>query len=73
MITHRKVSAGRVLPSRDILLQADSLKDVERLTRSSAWIRAFGADAVIKKQTYGVIMHGVDCLLTARPRTSLRA
>ncbi|EAW22069.1 uncharacterized protein NFIA_007450 [Aspergillus fischeri NRRL 181] len=61
MIAHRKVSTGRVLPSGDVLLQADSLEDTERLTRSSAWIRAFGADAALKKQTYGVVMHGVDC------------
>lgn len=56
---HRRISAGRMLPSGDVLLQADSLEDVERLTKAcfagtSNWCQVFGEDAMLKRHTYSV-------------------
>jgi len=48
-ITQRQLSSGRILPSGDILLQADNLEDVEQLTRHAEWVKAFGEEATIKK------------------------
>jgi len=60
LIAHRKFSSGRALPSGDIILQADSIDDVEQLTRRPVWCAAFGENASIKRRTFGVVMHGVD-------------
>jgi hypothetical protein len=60
-IQHRKFSSGRVLPSGDVLLQADSVEDVDQLVHKCQWSKAFGDNTVIKKRTWGVIMYGVDC------------
>jgi hypothetical protein len=60
-IQQRKFSSGRVLPSGDILLQADSVEDVDHLIRKSQWCKSFGDSTFIKKRTWGVIMYGVDC------------
>ncbi|KAJ5094938.1 hypothetical protein N7532_007229 [Penicillium argentinense] len=57
----RRISAGKVLPSGDVLLQADRLEDVECLTRNSRWCRIFGEHAGLKKPAYAVVMHGVPC------------
>jgi hypothetical protein len=59
-IAHRKIASGRILPSGDILLEADSPQDVEELTRKSEWCQTFGDKASIRKRTYGVIMHNVS-------------
>lgn len=59
-ITQRQLSSGRVLPSGDVLLQADNLEDVEQLTRYSMWVKAFGEEAKIRKPTYAVVMHKVS-------------
>jgi hypothetical protein len=60
-IQHRKFSSGRVLPSGDILLQADGVEDVDQLIRKPQWSKSFGENTIIKKRTWGVIMYGVDC------------
>jgi hypothetical protein len=39
LITHRKMATGRVLPSGDVVLTADNIEDVERLTRSPMWVK----------------------------------
>jgi len=60
-IQHRKFSSGRVLPSGDVLLQADSVEDMAQLIKMPLWCRAFGEQTFIKKRTFGVIMYGVEC------------
>ena len=60
LIRHRQVSYGRVLPSGDVILGVNSLEDAEQLTRASDWVKVFGERARLRKQTYGVVMHGVD-------------
>jgi hypothetical protein len=50
-----------VLPSGDILLQADSVEDVDQLIRKSQWSKSFGDETISKKRTWGVIMYGVNC------------
>jgi hypothetical protein len=50
-ISHRKLSSGRVLPSGD----------VDKLVRKLDLAQAFGETTAIKKRTFGVIMHVVDC------------
>jgi hypothetical protein len=51
MISHWKLSFGRVLPSGD----------VDKLVRKLDLAQAFGENTAIKKRTFGVIMHVVDC------------
>ena len=64
IITHQSVSTGRILPSRDIILRAESLEDVEQLVRAAKdWCLAFGDSATIKRRTYRVVMNGVNCQL----------
>lgn len=59
MVSHRRISTGKVLPSGDVLLQADCLEDAERLTKNSGWCHVFGDKAGLKKPGYAVVMHGV--------------
>jgi hypothetical protein len=47
-ISHRTFSAGRVLPSGDILLQTDLLEDVVQLSRKTNWCTAFGDEAKLR-------------------------
>ena len=54
------MSYGQVLPSGDVILGVNSLEDAEQLTRASDWVKVFGEKARLRKQTYGVVMHGVD-------------
>ncbi|ODM14239.1 hypothetical protein SI65_04177 [Aspergillus cristatus] len=64
IIAHRSVSTGRILPSGDIILRAESLEDVEQLVRAAKdWCLAFGDSATIKRRTYCVVMNGVNCQL----------
>ncbi|ODM16198.1 hypothetical protein SI65_08197 [Aspergillus cristatus] len=64
IIAHRSVSTGRILPSGDIILRAESLEDVEQLARAAKdWCCAFGDNATIKRRTYRVVMNGVNCHL----------
>jgi len=64
IITHQSVSTGRILPSGDIILRAESLEDVEQLARAAKdWCLAFGDSATIKRRTYRVVMNGVNCQL----------
>ena len=64
IIAHRSVSTGRILPSGDIILRAESLEDVEQLARAAKdWCLAFGDNATIKRRSYRVVMNGVNCQL----------
>ena len=64
IIAHRSVSTGRILPSGDIILRAESREDVEQLARAAKdWCLAFGDGATIKRRTYRVVMNGVNCQL----------
>lgn len=63
IIAHRSVSTGRILPSGDIILRAESLEDVEQLARVKDWCLTFGDNATIKRRTYRVVMNGVNCKL----------
>ena len=64
IIAHRSVSTGRILPSGDIILRAESLEDVEQLARAAKdWCLAFGDNATIRRRTYRVVMNGVNCQL----------
>jgi hypothetical protein len=60
LIAHRKVAAGRVLPSGDVVLTVDNMEDVERLTRSPMWVKVLGADATIKRRGYPIIVHQME-------------
>jgi hypothetical protein len=60
VIAHRKIASGRILPSGDVILEADSPQDVEELVRKPEWCQTFGEHATIRKRTYGVIMHDVS-------------
>ncbi|KAA8642676.1 uncharacterized protein ATNIH1004_011621 [Aspergillus tanneri] len=58
MISHRKVVASRVLPSRDVILTVDNMEDAERLQRStSTWPKVLGSNAVLKRRGYPVAVH----------------
>jgi hypothetical protein len=59
-IAYRKIASRCILPSGDILLEADSPQDIEELTRKSEWCQTFGKKATIQKHTYGVIMHNMS-------------
>ena len=64
IIAHRSVSTGRILPSGDVILRAESLEDVEQLARAAKdWCPTFGDNATIKRRTYCVVMNGVNCRL----------
>ncbi|THC94011.1 hypothetical protein EYZ11_006520 [Aspergillus tanneri] len=61
MISHRKVVASRVLPSRDVILTVDNMEDAERLQRStSTWPKVLGSNAVLKRRGYPVAVHQVN-------------
>ena len=51
MISRRKVSAVRLLPSGDVILRTNSLEDVEQLTRAAGWCQTFGDGAELKRQS----------------------
>ncbi|KAJ6136862.1 hypothetical protein N7497_012114 [Penicillium chrysogenum] len=63
----RVVSAARVLPSGDVLVQTDDIKDYEDLVKaasagsSDTWCQVLGENAGLKRQTYTVVAHGVTC------------
>lgn len=58
-IKDRVFSAGRVLPSGDVTLQADSIGDITRLQNDQRWCQVFGEDAKVQQHTYGVVVHGM--------------
>jgi hypothetical protein len=63
-IAHWSVSTGRILPSRDVILRAESLENVEQLARAAKdWCLTFGDNATIKRRTYRIVMNGVNCKL----------
>jgi hypothetical protein len=51
--------AARKLPSGDITMVANSAAGAELLRKHTGWIKAFGADAVIQRVSWGVVAHGV--------------
>ncbi|KAJ5753307.1 hypothetical protein N7520_010224 [Penicillium odoratum] len=58
------VSTGFVLPSGDVLLRCDSVRDVRQLTdlcspQDNSWCAVFGPKAHLKRETFSVVMHGV--------------
>ncbi|KAI3185005.1 hypothetical protein DTO003C3_10349 [Penicillium roqueforti] len=63
----RVVSAARVLPSGDVLIQTDDIKDYEDLIKAApagsydTWCQVLGENAGLKRQTYTVVAHGVTC------------
>ncbi|KAJ6141699.1 hypothetical protein N7497_010798 [Penicillium chrysogenum] len=63
----RVVSAARVLPSGDVLVRVDDIKDYEGLIKvapagsSDTWCQVLGGNAGRKRQTYAVVVHGVTC------------
>jgi hypothetical protein len=65
-IAHRRFVAARILPSGDTALLANSVGDVDQLTRKSDWIRAFGEHARIRIRTWGVVVRGVDTTIDPR-------
>ena len=64
IIAHQKVSTGCILPSRDIILYTEGLKDMEQLARAAKdWCLTFRDKATIKQRTYWVVMNSVNCQL----------
>jgi hypothetical protein len=54
------VAASRVLPSGDVVLTADNVEDVSRLTRSPIWVKVLGPDETIKRLGYPIIVHQME-------------
>ncbi|KAJ5473980.1 hypothetical protein N7475_003546 [Penicillium sp. IBT 31633x] len=63
----RVVSAARVLPSGDVLIQTDDIKEYEDLIKAApagsydTWCQVLGENAGLKRPTYTVVAHGVTC------------
>ena len=61
MISHRKILAGSVLPSRDVVLTADNLEDLKCLICSRApWIKVLEPNTAIKRRGYPIAVYGMD-------------
>ena len=70
MISYRKILAGSVLSSRDVVLIADNLEDLECLIRLRApWVKILGLNTAIKRRGYPIAVYGMDitCIGTGDP------
>ena len=63
MISYRKILAGSVLSSRDIVLIVDNLEDLEYLIRLHVlWIKILGLNTAIKHRGYSIAVYGMNII-----------
>ena len=61
IIFHRKILAGSVLLSRDVILTADNLEDLKYLIRLYIfWIKILELNTAIKYRGYPIAVYGID-------------
>ena len=63
MIFYRKILAGSVLSSGDIVLTAHNLEDLEYLIRSRvSWVKVLGLNTAIKHRGYPIAVYGMNII-----------